>query len=140
MSISPNNQNPITRILFLGLGLVCLVLALLGFTLPGLPGTPFLLLATACFARSSPRLHAWLLHNKFFGPMIRNWEESRSITRRAKHIALLMIFATASFSLYSLNNLYLRLALIIIMTVPVIILLRLRETEALLRLEEGHEK
>lgn len=138
--MSANNQHPFARILFLGLGLLCLVLAVLGFTLPGLPGTPFLLVAAACFTRSSPRLHAWLLQNKFCGPMIRNWEETRSIPRRAKRIALLTIFITACFSLYSFNNLYFKMALIVILTVPVIILLRLKETEALVLVEEDPER
>ncbi|MEN8258854.1 MAG: YbaN family protein [Thermodesulfobacteriota bacterium] len=134
------STNPISRITFLGLGLLCLLLACLGFFLPGLPGTPFLLLAAACFARSSPRLHNWLLANKFFGPVIKNWQESRSIPRRSKRIALLMIFVAGGFSLYSISNLYFKLALIVILTVPVTILLRLKETESLLPVENGAER
>ena len=67
--------------LFLGLGL-------LGVVLPVLPTTPFLLLAAACFARSSPRLHRWLLDHPVFGPPIRNWEENGAISRRAKRLAV----------------------------------------------------
>ncbi|MBA4324289.1 MAG: DUF454 domain-containing protein [Rhodobacter sp.] len=67
--------------LFLGLGL-------LGVVLPVLPTTPFLLLAAGSFARSSPRLHRWLLGNPVFGPPIRNWEENGAISRRAKRLAV----------------------------------------------------
>ncbi len=56
------------RPLLIALGLLCTALAALGLILPGLPTTPFLLLATACFARSSPALHARLLHSRLFGP------------------------------------------------------------------------
>lgn len=67
--------------LFLGLGL-------LGVVLPVLPTTPFLLLAAGCFARSSPRLHGWLLGHQVFGPPIRNWEENGAISRPAKRLAV----------------------------------------------------
>lgn len=123
------SNNPLARIFFLILGLVCLVLASLGFALPGLPGTPFLLLAAACFARSSPRLHSWLLTNRLFGPIIKNWQESRSIPRRAKLIAITMVVVAAAISLASLNNLSYKLALVAVLTIPLVILIRLKETE-----------
>ena len=66
---------------FLGLGL-------LGVVLPVLPTTPFLLLAAGCFARSSPRLHRWLLDHPVFGPPIRNWEDNGAISRKAKRLAV----------------------------------------------------
>jgi uncharacterized protein len=79
--------------LFLGLGL-------LGVVLPVLPTTPFLLLAAACFARSSPRLHRWLLHHPVFGPPIRNWEENGAISRPAKRLAVGSMAAVLVLSLW----------------------------------------
>jgi uncharacterized membrane protein YbaN (DUF454 family) len=67
--------------LFLGLGL-------LGVVLPVLPTTPFLLLAAGSFAKSSPRLHGWLLGHPLFGPPIRDWEENGAISRPAKRLAV----------------------------------------------------
>lgn len=63
-------------------------LAGLGFVLPVLPGTPFLLAAAWCFARSSEKWHQWLLASDLFGPIIRNWEENRCISRRTKAVAI----------------------------------------------------
>ncbi len=125
------NQNPLLRIFFLCSGLLCLILAGFGVALPGLPTTPFLLLAAACFARSSPRLHRWLLANKFCGPMIKNWEETRSIPRRAKLIGIASLVCGAFFSLYSFDTLSIKLALLVVLTIPLVILLRLKETESL---------
>jgi hypothetical protein len=69
-------------------GSVSLVLGLIGVVLPGLPTTPFILLAAACYARASPRLHAWLLNHRWMGPMLRDWERDRSLTRRTKTVAV----------------------------------------------------
>ena len=75
------------RGLWLTAGMLFLGLGLLGVLLPILPTTPFLLLAAWCFARSSPRLHGWLLGHRLFGPPIRNWEENGAISRPAKRLA-----------------------------------------------------
>ncbi len=73
-------------------------LAALGVLLPVLPTTPFLLIAAACFARSSPRFYDWLLANRIFGPLIRDWREHRSIPLRAKVLAVVLIAAVGGSS------------------------------------------
>ncbi len=112
------------------LGLVCVGLAVLGVFLPVLPTTPLLLLALACFAKSSERLHSWLLSNKTFGPVIRNWEESRSMPRRAKLFALALIAVAGGSSAYFIENTALRLGVIAFLLVPVIIILSIRTTKS----------
>ncbi len=71
---------------------------MVGVVLPVLPTTPFLILAAACFTRSSERWHAWLLRNQTFGPLIRAWEQDRCIPRRAKVAAftVMAIVGTSS--------------------------------------------
>lgn len=69
-------------------GGVALALGVLGVFLPGLPTTPFVLLAAACFARASPRVHGWLLGHRLFGPLVRDWQRHRSLTWRTKAVAL----------------------------------------------------
>lgn len=73
-------------------GSICVGLGFLGVFLPLLPTTPFLLLAAACFAASSERLYNWLLANRYFGPLIRDWREHRSIPLKVKVVAITMIW------------------------------------------------
>lgn len=82
-----------TRLLWLLLGLSAIALAGLGAALPLLPTTPFVLLAAFAFARSSERLHDWLLRHRVFGPLIHNWRAHGAISRRAKIFGLLSIVA-----------------------------------------------
>ena len=79
------------RTLLLASGFLFVGLAALGAVLPVLPTTPFLLVAAACFARSSPRFYGWLLANRLFGPLIREWRETRSMPLHAKVSAIGMI-------------------------------------------------
>lgn len=73
--------------LLIAAGCLCLLLGLLGVLLPGLPTTPFVLLAAACFARASPRLHRQLLEHRWLGPLVRDWERHRSLPLRVKWLA-----------------------------------------------------
>lgn len=82
------------RIIWAVCGGGALVLAIVGIVLPLLPTTPFLLLAAFAFARSSPRLEAWLLHHPRLGPPIRNWQEQGAIGRKTKRVALASMAAT----------------------------------------------
>jgi len=80
-----------TRILYLVTGGLAVVLGVIGVILPVLPTTPFLIVAAWCFSRSSPRLHRWLLNQKLFGPLIRDWEEYGVIPLKAKYLSTIMI-------------------------------------------------
>lgn len=87
------------RYLWAGLGLVCVGLGLIGILVPLLPTVPFLLLASFFFARSSERLHHWLLSHPRFGPVIDDWNRSGAIGPRAKRLATLSIAAVFGLSL-----------------------------------------
>lgn len=75
------------RPFWVALAWVALGLALLGVLLPGLPTTPFVLVAAWAASQGSPRLHAWLLRHRLFGPMIRDWQREGAVHRRAKWTA-----------------------------------------------------
>ncbi|MGP2493318.1 MULTISPECIES: DUF454 family protein [Phyllobacteriaceae] len=76
------------RGLYLVLGLLLVALGFVGAFLPVLPTTPFLILAAACFARSSRRLETWLLDHRRFGPILRDWRRRGAIPRKAKLMSL----------------------------------------------------
>ncbi len=87
------------RFVWIGLGSGAMALGAAGVIVPLLPTTPFLLLAAWAFARSSPRLHHWLVTHPRFGPAIRDWRDHGAISRRAKGLAMLAIAATLATSL-----------------------------------------
>lgn len=103
------------RILLVIAGTVCVGLGIVGIFMPVLPTTPFLLLAAACYARSSRRFHSWLLNNKWFGSYIRNYLEKKGITLRAKIITLFLLWITIGVSIaFAVETLALKLILGII--------------------------
>ena len=90
------------RWLWIAVAYLSLGLGLLGVFLPGLPTTPFVLLAAWAAARGSKTLHAWLLAHRLFGPMVRDWQARGAVSRPAKRAASFtmalcaaILFATA---------------------------------------------
>ncbi len=81
----------IYRILYFIGGNISLAFGIMGIFLPGLPTTPFVLLAAALYAKSSPKLYNWLLNHKFFGPRIRNYREKQGITKKGKIRIIVMM-------------------------------------------------
>ena len=84
----------VMRGIFFCLGCFFVGLGAVGLLLPLIPTTPFLLLAAACYARSSRRFYDWLLANRVFGPTIRQWQESRSVALRTKIVAISLLVLT----------------------------------------------
>lgn len=70
-------------------GLVLLGVGIAGYFLPLLPGTIFLILAAACFARSSRRLENWLISHPRLGPAVVAWRRNGAIPRKAKIVAII---------------------------------------------------
>lgn len=89
-----NPRSRLLRALLLAAGLLSLALGVLGIFLPLLPTVPFLLLAAACFARSSERIHHWLVNHAHLGPMIAGFLDGQGIPRRAKMRAIALVWLT----------------------------------------------
>ena len=113
--------------LLMTIGVVAVGLGAAGIFLPLLPTTPFLLLAAACFIRSSDRLYQWLITNRWFGSFIRNYREHRTIPLRAKVIAVVLLWTTMIYSAFALiDHRALRVLLLLIAAVVTAYLLRLK--------------
>ena len=93
-------KNPLLRFLWVGLGCLFVGLGAIGAVVPGMPTTVFLVLAAACFIRSSQKLYDWLISNKTFGPYLKDYREGKGIPRRAKVLALSMIVIFVSFAVF----------------------------------------
>ena len=90
----------IVRVLLMVAGTICLALGAIGIFLPILPTTPFLLLAAACYMRSSERLHKWLINNRWFGEYIKNYQAGRGIPKKTKIVALVFMWITILYSTF----------------------------------------
>ncbi|BDD04301.1 YbaN family protein [Aureibacter tunicatorum] len=93
----------------IALGCFCVVLAIFGIILPGLPTTPFLLVAAWLFVRSSPKLHKRLISNKYLGPYILKYESRKGLTIKEKAKICTIIIGMSSLSAYFMNNFYIQI-------------------------------
>ena len=91
-------KNRVLRALLMVAGTISLVFAAIGLVLPLIPTTPFLLLAVACYCRSSERLYTWLINNRWFGEYIRNYREGRGVPLKTKVLAVTILWASISVS------------------------------------------
>ena len=87
------------RIFWFLIGCISLGLGVLGIVLPLLPTVPFILLAAFCYARSSERVHDWLISHRTFGPMIEDWRRNGAISTGVKRISTLSVAMVFGISL-----------------------------------------
>jgi uncharacterized membrane protein YbaN (DUF454 family) len=120
------------RSLLIAAGTLCAGLGIIGIFVPILPTTPFLLLAAACYMRSSERLYQWLINNRIFGVYIRNYIEGKGMPIRIRIFTILLLWLTIGLSMtFAVQNLVIRIILICIaigVTVH-IVLIRKRKVE-----------
>lgn len=102
------------RALLVIVGSAALGLGVIGIVVPVLPTTPFLLVAAACYARSSDRLYAWLLGQPSLGRIVAEWRRSRSLPAGVKPRALLVVAITFTISILLVESLALRLGLAVV--------------------------
>jgi len=86
------------RYLLMGVGTVAVVMGVVGIFVPMWPTTPFLLLAVVCYVRSSDRMYQWLLSHRHLGKYVRDYASGDGIPRRAKTIALSLMWVTTTMS------------------------------------------
>ena len=103
------------RILLILAGTLFVGLGILGIFVPVLPTTPFLLLAAACYARSSQRFYGWLLNNKWFGNYIRSYLERKGVPLKIKALTITLLWITIGLSVaFAVQGFIIRLILVLI--------------------------
>jgi hypothetical protein len=103
------------RLLLVIAGTLSVGLGILGIFVPVLPTTPFLLLAAACYARSSERFYGWLLNNKWFGNYIRSYLERKGIPLKVKVLTITLLWITiGSSAAFAVQSFVVRLILALI--------------------------
>jgi uncharacterized membrane protein YbaN (DUF454 family) len=104
---------------------------ILGIFIPVLPTTPFLLIAAACYARSSQRFYDWLLNNRWFGNYIRNYLQGKGVPLRAKVLTIALLWIAIGCSVaFAVQLFVVRLILILIaigISIHVLLLRTLKE-------------
>ena len=103
------------KYLLIAAGILCSILGVVGIFVPVLPTTPFLLLAAACFVRSSEKLYNRLLNNRFFGNYIRNYIEGKGLPLNIKIVTIILLWVTISISIiFGVQNPVIRIILVVI--------------------------
>ena len=102
------------KILYIGLGMLFLCLGAVGVAIPVLPTTPFLLLASFCFAKGSERFHMWFLSSSLYKNHLDDFLKHRSMTLGTKVKLLSLASAMLILSFIMVNNIYARVFLIIV--------------------------
>jgi uncharacterized membrane protein YbaN (DUF454 family) len=109
-------MKPVVRYLYIILGIIFLSLGIIGVFLPILPTTPFLLLTSFCFLRSSKRLYNWLVNHRIFGVFIYNYLTYKSATRNTKIGTLVFLWASLFISSLFIPQLAIKLLLLAVGT------------------------
>lgn len=116
------------RYILITIGLISAIVGFIGIVVPLLPTTPFLLLAAVCFSRSSERFNRWLVSTKVYGEYVESFKRDRGFTLKKKFKILLSLYIVIAFSLYMLDNFYIRIGLLIMVTFQTIVLFTLVKT------------
>ena len=109
-------SDKLKRQLLIIIGTICVVIGIIGIFIPILPTTPFLLLAAACYMRSSQKFYRWLMNNRLFGSYIRNYIEGRGIPIKVKVFTIVLLWVTIGISIWAVANLIVTVVLLIIAT------------------------
>ena len=95
-------------------GSLALGLGILGIFLPLLPTVPFLLLAASCYVKGSPRLYQWLISHPYFGKIIREYKEDKTIPRMTKTYTILLLWISIGVSIFVISILWVRILLVFV--------------------------
>lgn len=127
MKLEPISLSPFVKYFYLTSGFVLVAIGVIGIFLPLLPTTIFLILASICFLKSSPKSNDWLRNHKVLGGYIDNYQNKSGLTRNSKIINIIALWTSISLSALLLTNeLYIRIMLLVIAIVVTIHLLKIK--------------
>ncbi len=113
------------KYVYLLIGLLFVGIGFVGVAIPGLPTTPFMILAAAMFIKSSDRLYRWLLNHRTFGKSIRDYQEHRVIRKQVKVISILLMSVMVTISVvFLIPNIYIKLLVVTLGIVGAVFILR----------------
>ena len=101
-------MNFVFKSLLFTLGCISLLLGLIGIILPLLPTTPFVLLSSWCFFKSSKRAQNWLLNDSIFSTFILSWQNHKAITKSNKRKIICFMILSFAISIIFVPNFYLK--------------------------------
>ncbi len=99
----------LVKYILIVVGIIATILGAIGVMLPVLPTTPFLLLATVCFAKSSKRFHQWLVNTKMYKKHMESFVKSRSMTLKSKICILSIASSMLLLAAYFMKSMHLRI-------------------------------
>ena len=107
------------NVLFITIGVICIVVGTIGIFTPILPTTPFLLLATYLFYRSSPKMHKFLIENKLLGKYISDYFNNKPIPIKQKVISIFFVWLGIGSTFYFANLKYWIIILLVFIGIAV---------------------
>ncbi|QHB16815.1 YbaN family protein [Mannheimia pernigra] len=105
------------KLLYIICGFICIGLGVIGAVLPGLPATPFLLLALFCFTKGSEKIHLWFIQTKLYKKYLQEYDEKRAMTMRQKITILAISFPFTLFAFLTLPHIGGKIALAILVII-----------------------
>lgn len=107
-------MNKIKKCIYIGIGIIAFALGALGVILPILPTTPFLLLASFCFARGSEKFEKWFTESKIYKRHLESFVKERAMTLKQKVALLAFADFMIAFPLIILDSIHIKIFLIIL--------------------------
>ncbi len=127
------STHPVLRCVLFFFGSLFLILGIIGVVIPILPTTPFLLLAAACYLRSSERFYCWLLNHKWFGVIIKNYYEGRGLPLQFKVYTIILLWVTILISIFFfVDSIWIKILLFIIavsVSIHIVLIKTLRKNQ-----------
>jgi|TARA_B110000438_G_scaffold189360_1_gene180970 uncharacterized membrane protein YbaN (DUF454 family) len=97
-------MNKLKKYMYQGIGILCVGMAYVGFVVPGIPFSIFLVVAAWAFAKSSPKMEAWLYNHPWFGEFLTNWVKKRVFPTKAKIGMILVMASTLAVTYHITQN------------------------------------